>query len=150
MNNVSAVLPPVPGDAVRSAIVQILEVMYFCEADFRGPARINSDALVTSLDFSGGTSGKFRVAVSPCLAARLATDFLALGPGEASPEEIDATVKELANVACGAALNSWMPQASFHFSVPAALSVLPGGGEFRYCFAVSGVDADLAIDVTGE
>lgn len=139
--------PNVPPGIVQSAIEQIFQTMYFSEAGYIGGAQPPSSALGTAVGFSGEVSGEFRVTVSERLAGGMAADFLALEPGEASSEEVEAIVKEFANVACGATLYAWKPGANFHFSVPGPLERDSAAGNFPYCFSVLGDGADLAIDI---
>lgn len=135
--------------AVQSAIEQILEEMYFCEADYLGPALMDTACLGAVLAFSGDLSGEFKVAVSENLATRMATDFLAL-PYECLPEQIEAIVREFGNIACGASMSAWKPHASFHYSVPGPLSRRAAGVAFAHCFSVSGLGADLAVEISVE
>ena len=145
----SVTVPDEPAQpaAIQSAIEQILEAMYFCEANYRGPAVLDSPAFATSLDFSGGLTGEFHVAVSESMAARMATDFLALAPGECSTEQIEAIVKEFGNVACGASMSAWRPHASFRYAVPRPLSQCAPGAMFDHCFSISGFGTDLAVQI---
>jgi len=134
----------VPPGIVQSAIEQIFQTMYFTEAGFVGRAQPPSSALGTTVGFFGETEGEFRVTVSERLACDMAADFLALEPGETSPEQVEAIVREFANVACGATLGAWKPGASFHCAIPGPLERDSAPGEFPYCFCVSGDGADLA------
>jgi len=143
MSDVQAIAP----GAVRSAIEQVFQTMYFSEAAYLGRAELGGAAFGTSVGFSGDVSGEFRVTVSESLASGMAADFLALEPGETSPEQVEAIVKEFANVACGATLGAWRPGGNFHCSVPGPLERDSDAGEFPYCFSVSGNGADLAIDI---
>jgi hypothetical protein len=140
----------VPENVVQSAIGQIFQTMYFSETAYRGSARIEAAMLGTAVSFSGEVVGEFRVAVSASLAGRMAEDFLALEPGEASPEQMEAIVMEFANVACGATMSAWRPEANLHYSVPGPLSREGHVSECPYCFSVSGDSPDMGIDIRFE
>jgi hypothetical protein len=61
---------------------------------------------------------------------------------------MEATVKELANVACGATVNTWMPFADFHFSVPGSLDGVSLDAVFAHGFAERDRKTELAIEIS--
>ena len=139
----------VPAEVVAPAIGQILETMYFCESFYRGKGRVREPHIGTSITFTGAVSGVFNLEVSSALAARLAADFLATEPPDPGKEQIEATVSELANIACGATIGAWQPCSNVHFSVPHPLSDGDGAGEaeFTHCFSVNGENPEIAIEI---
>jgi len=134
-------------EAVTAAMEQVMRVMYFCDAVYLGRARLETPALGAFLAFAGTVNGVFRVFVSQRRAKRMTADFLALDSSEVTPARIRSTVNEFGNVACGAAMSAWLPQASFHFSVPAELSPGDIPAEFEHCFAVSDAGPEIAIEI---
>lgn len=138
---------PTTADAVGSAVCEVFRTMYFSEAEYTGPARKEPYAPETSIRFGGDRKGRFRVAVSPQLAARMAADFLALEPEQCTPEQIEAIVCEFSNIACGTSMCVWMPGADFHYSVPEPLRHNPEASEFAHCFTVCGEEGRLYIDI---
>jgi hypothetical protein len=137
----------VPPDVVAPAVELVLQNMYFCEALFCGKGVLTPEAVGAAVTFNGSLRGEFRIAVSDVLAARMTIDFLALDDGGAFASQIEATVRELANIACGAALSAWAPAANLHFSVPEGFSCGPAGAEFPCCFAVPGERAEIGIEI---
>jgi hypothetical protein len=137
-------------EVVAPAIEEILQVMYFCDGMYRGGAHVADPAFETQLRFTGAASGTFRVAISRAFAAGMAADFLALDPDAIATEQIDSTVKEFANVACGATMSAWMPSADFHFSVPAELQRVDTRAEFPHCFSVLSDSPEIGLDVSFE
>ncbi len=138
----------VPFEDMAAAIEQVLQNMYFCEALYSGPGAIGAKTFGAAVHFSGSVRGEFRVRVLAAMAERMTTDFLALETGGVSVSQIDSTVKEFANIACGAALNAWMPSANFHFSVPEGLAAAEGENRaFPCCFSESDAPTAIGIDI---
>ena len=137
-----------PADsAICDAMGEILETMYFCEPEYMGRGQFNGPAIGARLAFSGDLSGEFRVIVAESAALRLTADFLGAGPQEITSGEARLAVRELANVACGAAMNTWMPDATLDFSVPDELPAAELAGEWAHGFSLSDGALELGIEI---
>lgn len=136
-----------PAEIISPVTRQLLEGMYFCEPRYMGPARLRSPLLGASLTFRGAFAGEVRVLATHRLAAQLAAEFLVSNPADITPLQVQATVAELANVVCGAALNAWPPMGDFHFSTPVKAASDQSGVEFAHCFSVGNGPAELAIEI---
>ena len=132
---------------VAAALEQVLRVMYFCESVYQGGASLETPVLSTSLTFQGTVRGVFRLMVSERCARRMTADFLAIEPADVSPDQMDATVRELANVACGATMSFWIPEATLRFSVPSDLTRLDSSQRFEHCISVSEDRPEIAVEV---
>ena len=132
---------------VAAAMEQVLRVMYFCESVYRDGASLEAPVLSTSLTFDGTVRGIFRVMVSELCARRMTADFLAIEPGDVSSDQRDATVREFANVACGATMSFWIPEATLRFSVPSDLTRLDSSQRFEHCISVSEDRPEIAVEV---
>jgi hypothetical protein len=131
---------------VAAAMEQVLRVMYFCESVYRGGSSVEAPVLSTSLTFEGAVHGTFRVMVSERCARQMTADFLVLESEDVSSDQIEATVREFANVICGATLNLWIPEATLRFSVPADLARVDEPQSSGHCFSVSEDRTEIAID----
>ena len=136
----------IPGELISPAIGQILETMYFCEMEFRGPGVLPEPVIGAAVVFHGTCSGEMRLAVTDRFALRITADFLGAEMADITRPQMVSTVRELANVACGAALNAWMPAAGFRFAVPTDLLPPHLSGRFRYLFAEPGEQPKLAME----
>jgi len=136
----------IPAEVISSAIGQILETMYFSEMEFRGSGVLAESVIGAAVVFHGTCAGEMRLAVTDRFALRITADFLGCDMAEITRPQIISTVRELANVACGAALNAWMPAATFRFTVPADLVAPHLSGTFRYVFAESERLPELAME----
>lgn len=116
-----------PSILITKTISQILETMYYCSPDYCGRMTVEGEAIGAELGFSGPVCGALRIVAQAGLIERLTADFLGLEPSEIGPEQLKATVRELANVACCSAVAEWNPGHDFHFSIPRDLS----GDELR-------------------
>jgi hypothetical protein len=140
----------VPVDVVSAAIEQVLQKMYFCDAVFSGASPLSLPAVGAGVAFSGAMAGEFRVAISVSLAARVATDFLALDAEAVTFQQIDATLREFANIACGAALNAWLPSGDFHFEIPHTLEAEVTAMPFPLSFSLSGDTPEIGVEIAIE
>jgi len=135
-----------PASVVCPVMDEILATMYFCEPVYRGEACVEGPALGAKVEFSGPFAGEFRLVVARGLASQLAADFLGADLSEVTLPQVEATVVELANVACGFTMSAWLPAASFHYSVPAELAEDLRRARFSHCFSVAATP-DLAVDI---
>jgi len=127
-----------PPGIISSAVSEILETMYYCEATRAGPGRVAAPAVGAAVTFSGTRRGEFRILASSPLAVRLAADFIAIEPSEVTPLQVRATILEFANVTCGAALVAWKPDGDFDLSVPRSLTDDELLAEWPHRFSIDG------------
>ncbi len=137
----------VPREAICAAMAQIMEKMYFSEATWVGPGSLDSSVIGARVTVSGSLSGQFSVIATTSLAVQLAADFLGAEAGEMTVAQAAAIVHELANVACGATLGEWLPDAHFNISVPFGLSGADVQEQWDHRFCIAGPNADLAVDL---
>ena len=137
----------IPASAIGPAVNGVLETMYFLVPAYKGPGRLECPAFAATLGFTGALQGIFRVVVNRDLAARMTAEFLATEPGQVSEKQAEATVCELANIACGAVLSEWMPEADFRFGIPSALKPAGPSEAFQHCFDTGGNGVDIGFDV---
>jgi CheY-specific phosphatase CheX len=137
----------IPPEVLCSALEQILESMYYCQATAAGPGLLGTPAIGARVAFSGALSGEFKVIATTRLATQLAADFLGTDLTDTTDSHAIAMVHEFANVACGATLGAWMPDAGFHYSVPGSLSGDEVEAPWAHRFAIAAEAAELAVDV---
>lgn len=139
---------------LEPAIVQVMETMYFCTPLYCGSASLTGALLGASLPFrelpslvetNSELSGELRVVMNEELARRMASDFLPADPEDVTHEQMDGTIREFTNIACGAALAKWMPKAEFQFGIPRKMDPEQNNGLSGHCFLVPGGFADEAM-----
>lgn len=136
-----------PGDVICQAVEEILEKMYFCEAECLGPGRIESLAIAAKVTFSGDFSGRFMIGATARLAARLAADFVAADIADVTRSQATEIIHEFANVSCAAALSEWRPHAKLAFSLPFDVSVSEVPEQWSFRLAVDGAEPELAVSL---
>jgi hypothetical protein len=136
-----------PREVICSALEQILETMYFCQATWIGPGRLDAPAIGSGVRISGTLCGQFRVIATTRLATQLAADFVAADTADITASQAMEIIHEFANVACGATLGAWMPDANFNFSAPFSLSQSEVIDQWSNRFFVSGSEVELAVDL---
>jgi CheY-specific phosphatase CheX len=92
--------------------------MYFMVPVYLGKIAVPAAAYKVGVGFTGAVAGEFHLAVAHHLADRMAADFLASEVNDVDQQQVEANVRELANVACCAAMAAWRPGDDFHFTVP--------------------------------
>jgi hypothetical protein len=137
----------VPGDVICRAVEEILEKMYFCQAECLGPGHIDTLAIAAQVTFSGDLSGRFVAGATGVLAARLAADFVAADIADVTPSQATEIIHEFTNVACAAALGEWMPHAKLAFSLPSGVSESEVPELWSFRFAIDGADSELAVSL---
>jgi hypothetical protein len=112
-----------------------------------GPGRLAAPAIGSGVLIYGALSGQFSVVATTRLAAQLAADFVAADASDITASQAAEIMHEFANVACGATLGAWMPEASLSFSVPFSLSESEVEHQWANRFRIIGPDAELAVEV---
>lgn len=137
----------VPRDTICRAVEEILEKMYFCEAEHLGPGGMESLAVTSQVTFSGDVSGRFITGATEGLAARLAADFVAADIADVTAAQAAEIIHEFTNVACAAALSEWIPHARLDFSLPSSVSVSEAPEQWAFRFAIDSPEPQLAVSL---
>ena len=132
-------------ELILPVVSELLETMYFMEPVYLGETAVPPHAFKVGVGFTGAVAGEFHLAVAHQLADRMAADFLASEVEELDPQQVEATVRELANLACCAAMAAWRPGEDFHFTVPFALgdAELPPG----HAFSIFSGNPEISFEV---
>lgn len=134
----------VPGDTICGAIEEILEKMYFCEADCLDPGPIAFE-IASQVTFSGDVCGTFVTGSTQRLAARLAADFIAADIADVTVAQAAEIILEFTNVACAAALSKWLPHARLNFSLPSSVNRSEAPEQWSFRFGIDGNEPELAV-----
>ncbi|HTA41666.1 MAG TPA: chemotaxis protein CheX [Bryobacteraceae bacterium] len=137
----------VPGDVICQGVEEILEKMYFCEAECLGLGRIDALAIASQVTFSGDLSGRFVTGATEGLAARLAADFVAADIADVTASQATEIIHEFTNVACAAALAEWLPHAKLNFSLPSSVSETEVPEQWSFRFGIDGAEPELAVSL---
>lgn len=140
----------IPGAVISAAVEEILEKMYFCQAQAAGPGSLKAAAIGAQVEVTGDIRCRFIVAASAALATRLAADFVAARVVEMTILQATEIVNEFTNVACSATMARWIPDAKLTFSVPRGLPENEIPAEWPWCFSVDGPHADLAVAIVAD
>lgn len=108
----------IPTSVIEASISNVLETMYFMSPSYVGEATPDDESFGVAVKFTGEVQGRFCLYVTRTLATRMAVDFLACDSPFPDSAQVDATVSELANVACGSSMSAWMPEMNFEYGVP--------------------------------
>src|SRR5271156_5537952 len=94
---------PAAWDTVRQVTAEVLETMFFTEAEMAscGHAWLGS-AACSRIRFEGSHHGEMLLGVSTEAADPIAASFLGLDPMELTDAQRGQVIQELANILCGA------------------------------------------------
>jgi len=120
---------------VQTLMCRVFEAMYFYSPQYCGSGRLEQPVTGASVAFAGSVSGELRVAANIRLVRQLTADFLGIDAAEVSEAHLDATVRELANVACCSMVSACMPGEDFHFSVPRGIEDGDLQQNLTHCFS---------------
>lgn len=123
----------IAGDVIQTVVTELLETMYFMAPVYLGEASPAPGAYRVAVAFTGPVQGEFHLSVARSLARRMTADFLADEVDDLDPQQVEAAIRELANVACCATMAAWKPDANFQFTVPFSLedgAEMPWGHAF--------------------
>ena len=132
---------------------EVLETMFFTPVQGEvEPAPVGREAIVVSLNFSGGQQGRFMVSISKDCAEGIATNFLGIEHrAELAPGQTEQVAGELANMVCGAVLSRIQPGGRFDLTHPELVISRPAPLGVEVISAVAGVDGgevELALSFT--
>ena len=106
-------------DTVHSVVSEVLETMFFSEAE---PAGCEHAWLVSApcawVRFEGSHCGEMQLAASMDAADAIAAGFLGLDPVELTEPVRGQVLEELANILCGALLSQLWPESKLALASP--------------------------------
>jgi CheY-specific phosphatase CheX len=111
------------GQALREAVEEVLERMFFAET--LGEARDahpSADEVAVELSFAGEPAGAMHLRLTSSAAGEIAADFLGMDAAEIADTQVSEVIRELANMICGSFLSRVESAATFHLSVPRMVS----------------------------
>jgi len=114
--------------ALAAAVTDVLESMFFVEAQGETHATPDDPAVAVEIHFEGDPPGRFQMRLAPKTAQAIAADFLGQDSTELVERQCEDVALELANMICGAVLSRLESSAYFRLGSPkiieaAALSV---------------------------
>ena len=110
--------------ALRDAVVEVLEKMFFIEATGEPGSDLapGSQAVTVEVAFDGDPPGVFRMSLAGESATVIAADFLGEDAPSLRGDQVEGVAKELANMICGAVLSRIESSATFRLSPPDLLA----------------------------
>ncbi len=114
--------------ALRSAVADVLESMFFLEAvgEAAEPPP-EAETVAAHLTFEGKPPGYFHMRVARSAASAIAADFLGEDCESLTPQQSTEVTLELANMICGAVLSRIESSASFRLGTPEIVTGEAGG-----------------------
>ncbi|MCC7156371.1 MAG: chemotaxis protein CheX [Bryobacterales bacterium] len=119
-------------DLCRQTAEAVLENMFF-ETLMAVPtyhATSPGGALRAEVRFTGSERGSLQVAADAVMARRLTANFLGEDQADISEEQIENTLRELANIYCGCLLSQARPEARLRIKPPEMVSRADEGREW--------------------
>lgn len=136
-------------DLCRQTAEVVLENMFF-ETLVAVPAGSQASpacALCAEVRFTGSERGSLQVAADPLAALRLTANFLGEDQADISEQQVENTLRELANIYCGCLLSQARPEARLRIKPP---ELLPGAGEDREWIELPVQTGRLAVSLQWE
>ena len=141
-------LEPAASDTVREVAAQVLETMFFTEAELApcGHAWLGP-ASCARIRFEGSHSGEMLLGVSAEATDPIAASFLGLDPMELTAAQRGQVIQELTNILCGGMLSRLWPESKLALSSPELTPWIewPGEGLLHRCFTIP--EGMLAISI---
>jgi hypothetical protein len=139
---------PAASDTMRQVAAEVLETMFFTEAEPVGCEHAWLDsAPCARIRFEGSHFGEMLLGVSAEAADPIAASFLGLDPMELIDAQRGQVIQELSNILCGAILSHLWPESKLALSSPelTAWQEWPSEGPLHRCFAIP--EGMLAISI---
>jgi|SRR3984885_14486603 len=139
---------PAAGDMARQVTAEVLETMFFTEAEIASCEHAWLESAACSrIWFEGSHQGEMLLAVSREAADPIAASFLGLDPMELTDAQRGQVIQEMANILCGAMLSRLWPESRLALSSPELTpwQEWPGIGLLHRCFAIP--EGLLAISI---
>ncbi len=112
-------LEPTEGDTVRQVAADVLETMFFTEAEVVAcEHEWLREAPCAHIRFEGSHSGEMLLAVSKEAADPIAGAFLGIDIEELNDAQRGQVIEELANILCGAMLSHLWPESKLALAPP--------------------------------
>jgi CheY-specific phosphatase CheX len=133
------------GDTVREVAAEVLETMFFTDAEVAGcehgwlvPSLSNRAASCARIRFEGSHRGEMMLGVSLEAADPIAASFLGLHPMELTDAQRGQVIQELTNILCGAMLSRLWPESKLALGSPelTAWQEWFGAGAVHRCFII--------------
>lgn len=141
-------LEPAASDTVRVVAAQVLETMFFTEAEL-APCEHAWLGLApcARIRFEGSHFGEMLLGVSAEATDPIAASFLGLDPVELTDAQRGQVIQELTNIFCGAMLSHLWPESQLALSSPELTPWMewPGDGLLHRCFTIP--EGMLAISI---
>jgi hypothetical protein len=139
---------PTAADTIRQVASEVLEAMFFTEAEPTACEHAWLDtARCAQIRFGGSHFGEMLLGVSAEAGEPMGASFLGLDPMELTDAQRGQVIQELSNILCGAILSKLWPESKLALSSP-KLSVWqewPDRGALHHCFAIP--EGKLAISI---
>jgi CheY-specific phosphatase CheX len=143
---------PGAGDTAGRVVAEVLETMFFTEAEMAGCEHgWLAAASCARIRFEGSHRGEMLLGVSAEAVDPIAASFLGLDPMELTDGQRGQVIQELSNILCGAMLSRLWPESTLALSSPELTAWqdwtsqrLTGDGLHR-CFAIP--EGMLAISI---
>jgi len=130
---------PTAPDTIRQVASEVLEAMFFTEAELTACEHAwLGAARCAQIRFGGSHFGEMLLGVSAEAADPIAASFLGLDPMELTDAQRGQVIQELSNILCGAILSKLWPESKLALSSP-KLSLWqewPDTGALHHCFAI--------------
>ncbi len=141
-------LEPAAVDTIREVTAEVLETMFFTEAEVAGCEHgWLRPAPCARIRFEGSHRGEMLLGVSEEAADPIAASFLGLDPMELTGAQRGQMIQELSNILCGAMLSRLWPQSRLTLYSPELTpwQEWPAEGLVHRCFAIP--EGTLAISI---
>jgi CheY-specific phosphatase CheX len=139
---------PAAADMIRKIAAEVLETMFFTEAELANCEHIWLDsALCARIQFEGSHLGEMLLGVSREAADPIAASFLGLDPMELTETQRGQVIQELSNILCGAMLSHLWAESKLALSPPELMAwqEWSSDGLLHRCFTLP--EGNLAISI---
>ncbi len=129
---------PAVGDALRDAVTEVLEKMFFIRIledpreaqEFPARTRLDGEREIAArVTFHGEPSGSLSLRLGRRVARGIAADFLGEEEPEIGEQQVEEVIAELANMVCGAVLSHVESAVLFHLDQPLVVDSQAADGE---------------------
>ncbi|HTC88403.1 MAG TPA: chemotaxis protein CheX [Bryobacteraceae bacterium] len=142
---------PTASDTIRQVASEVLEAMFFTEAELAACEHAWLDpARCAGIRFGGSHFGEMLLGVSAEAADPIAASFLGLDPMELTDAQRGQVIQELTNILCGAILSKLWPESKLALSSPelSPWQEWPDAGALHHCFVIPEGKLGISIRLT--
>lgn len=130
-----SVMEPAAADTIRHVVSEVLETMFFTEAEVTGCEHAWLGAgWCASVRFEGSHFGEMLLGISAEAADTIAASFLGVDPVELTDAERGQVIQELSNILCGALLSHLWPESKLALASPELTAWQDWQGALHRCF----------------